>query len=64
MHRVVNPPDGDTSSRLTIPFFYLPNHDATIEPLRPGGARGGHGTPVIAGEWMSNKIRKMFAGTA
>ncbi|GGV00468.1 isopenicillin N synthase family dioxygenase [Streptomyces spectabilis] len=64
MHRVVNPPDGDTSSRLTIPFFYLPNHDATIEPLRPGDAPGGYGTPVIAGEWMSNKIRKMFAGTA
>ncbi|WP_172383815.1 isopenicillin N synthase family oxygenase [Streptomyces sp. MNP-20] len=60
MHRVVNPPDGDTSSRLTIPFFYLPNHDATIEPLRTGGG----GTPVIAGEWMSEKLRRMFAGTS
>ncbi|MEU5340567.1 2-oxoglutarate and iron-dependent oxygenase domain-containing protein [Streptomyces sp. NPDC020766] len=68
MHRVVNPERGDTSSRLTIPFFYLPNHDASIEPMRPFTVpcddRPHFGTGVIAGQWMSEKLRKMFAGTA
>ncbi|MFJ9614011.1 2OG-Fe(II) oxygenase family protein [Streptomyces noursei] len=32
LHRVINPERGDTSSRVTIPFLYLPNHDAMIEP--------------------------------
>ncbi|MGP3941918.1 isopenicillin N synthase family dioxygenase [Streptomyces sp. 6N106] len=68
MHRVTNPQRGDTSSRLTIPFFYLPNHDASIEPLRPyAETSDGHrqfGTSVTAGEWMSRKLQKLFAGTA
>ena len=64
MHRVVNPAEGDTSSRLTIPFFYLPNHDASIEPMRPCAAedRARFGSGVIAGEWMSGKLQKMFTG--
>lgn len=68
MHRVINPARGDASSRVTIPFFYLPNHDATIEPLRPGtelsDGRRQLGTSVIAGQWMSRKLQKLFAGTA
>ncbi|MGI5347446.1 isopenicillin N synthase family dioxygenase [Streptomyces sp. CA-250714] len=66
MHRVINPPHGDTTSRLTIPFFYLPNHDATIEPLQQcvdaHNGRPQHHNRVIAGQWMSRKIQKMFAG--
>jgi isopenicillin N synthase-like dioxygenase len=67
MHRVVNPAGGDTSSRLTIPFFYLPNHDASIEPMRPftgaaaasmNGYLPGGGT--TAGQWMSRKLKEMF----
>ncbi|MFI1200450.1 isopenicillin N synthase family dioxygenase [Streptomyces sp. NPDC020883] len=68
MHRVINPEPGDTSSRVTIPFFYLPNHDATIEPLRPCAespdTRQQFDTSVIAGQWMSRKLQKLFAGTA
>ncbi|MEW2435981.1 2-oxoglutarate and iron-dependent oxygenase domain-containing protein [Streptomyces caniferus] len=68
MHRVINPERGDTSSRVTIPFFYLPNHDATIESLRPCAespdGRRQFGTSVIAGQWMSLKLQKLFAGTA
>ncbi|MER5490978.1 2-oxoglutarate and iron-dependent oxygenase domain-containing protein [Streptomyces sp. NPDC002490] len=68
MHRVTNPPTHDTTSRLTIPFFYLPNHDATIQPMYTSvagdllGAEGGGG--VIAGEWMSRKLRKLFSGAS
>ncbi|XKK63048.1 isopenicillin N synthase family oxygenase [Streptomyces sp. ARC32] len=66
MHRVANPAHGDTTSRLTIPFFYLPNHDASIEPMRPlTGAREGRRreqASVVAGEWMSRKLQRMFAG--
>ncbi|MGW6460771.1 isopenicillin N synthase family dioxygenase, partial [Streptomyces sp. NPDC055078] len=40
MHRVVNPERGNTSSRLSLPFYYLPNHNASIEPLRPFAAPG------------------------
>ncbi|MGW5092921.1 2OG-Fe(II) oxygenase family protein, partial [Streptomyces coelicoflavus] len=61
-----NPAHGDTTSRLTIPFFYLPNHDASIEPMRPlTGAHEGRRreqASVVAGEWMSRKLQRMFAG--
>ncbi|MFI1015593.1 isopenicillin N synthase family dioxygenase [Streptomyces sp. NPDC020965] len=67
MHRVVNPARGDASSRLSVPFFYLPNHDASTEPLRPfdtpDPARRPGGA-VTAGEWMSDKLRKLFTGTS
>ncbi|MGK5638863.1 isopenicillin N synthase family dioxygenase [Streptomyces sp. URMC 126] len=63
MHRVVNPPPGDTSSRLSVPFFYLPNHDAVVQSPPhlapdPGGAPPER---VTAGPWMSRKLRKLFA---
>ncbi|MFF8018524.1 2-oxoglutarate and iron-dependent oxygenase domain-containing protein [Streptomyces sp. NPDC007929] len=68
MHRVATPHPDDTNSRLTIPYFYLPNHDALIEPMRgDGGSPGadeGSGNGVIAGEWMSRKIEKLFTGAA
>ncbi|HEY1179935.1 MAG TPA: hypothetical protein VGF17_27580, partial [Phytomonospora sp.] len=57
MHRVVNPPpEHAASSRVSIPFFYLPDHDAVIEPVDGGGE------PVVAGEWMSRKLEKLFTG--
>lgn len=55
MHRVINPDDRDTSSRLSTPFFYQPNHDAPMDPdneQRPTG--------TSAGEWMADKTRKLF----
>jgi isopenicillin N synthase-like dioxygenase len=50
LHRVVNPQRGNTSSRLSIPFFYQPNHDA---PTTPGGP--------TAGRWIATKMEKLFA---
>ncbi|QUH03549.1 isopenicillin N synthase family oxygenase [Saccharopolyspora erythraea] len=63
VHRVVNPERGDTSSRLSIPFFFQPNHDAVVEPLSPPEATGDRQRPdaVVAGHWMADKTRKLFA---
>ncbi|WP_242910666.1 isopenicillin N synthase family dioxygenase [Actinomadura terrae] len=63
MHRVVNPERADTSSRLSIPFFFQPNHDAVIEPLPPLTPAADKQGPqaVIAGEWMAMKTQKLFA---
>ncbi|MFB7653635.1 MULTISPECIES: isopenicillin N synthase family dioxygenase [unclassified Streptomyces] len=62
MHRVINPPHGDTSSRLTIPFFYLPNHDASIEPMRPftDSPAIERFDTVTVSEWVSRKVQKIF----
>ncbi|AJC61454.1 2OG-Fe(II) oxygenase [Streptomyces sp. 769] len=67
MRRVINPERGDTSSRVTIPFFYPPHHNATIEPLRPcteslaGSTQ--FGISVIAGHGMSRQLQKPLSGT-
>ncbi|MGK7235798.1 isopenicillin N synthase family dioxygenase [Streptomyces hygroscopicus] len=63
MHRVTNPQRGDTSSRLTIPFFYLPNHDASIEPLRPfkDSPAVERFDTVTVSEWVSRKVQKIFS---
>ena len=63
MHRVVNPAEGDTSSRLTIPFFYLPNHDASIEPMRPftDSASVERFEAVTVSDWVSRKVQKIFS---
>ncbi|QKW32687.1 isopenicillin N synthase family oxygenase [Actinomadura sp. NAK00032] len=63
MHRVINPAETDTSSRLSVPFFFQPNHDAVVEPLRPITSEADRERPetVIAGEWMAMKTQKLFA---
>ena len=60
MHQVVNPERGSTLSRLSIPFFYQPNHDAVVEPMAPMAGQP-EARPVIAGEWISAKMQKLFA---
>ncbi|MEV3871310.1 2-oxoglutarate and iron-dependent oxygenase domain-containing protein [Streptomyces sp. NPDC049906] len=63
MHRVTNPPTHDTTSRLTIPFFYLPNHDATIQPMRPftDSSSIERFDTVTVGDWVSRKVRKILS---
>ncbi|MGH8879640.1 MAG: isopenicillin N synthase family dioxygenase [Stackebrandtia sp.] len=58
LHRVVNPEAGNTASRVSIPFFYQPNHDAVVEPLSATDEESG---TVVAGEWMATKTAKLFA---
>ncbi|KAA2251245.1 isopenicillin N synthase family oxygenase [Solihabitans fulvus] len=59
MHRVVNPERGNASSRVSIPFFYLPNHDAPTEPIEP--TRPFAADAVTAGQWISTKMQKTFS---
>jgi isopenicillin N synthase-like dioxygenase len=61
VHRVVTPPDAAVKSRISIPFFYLPNHDASIEPMAEtdtGLAR------VTVGEWFSHKMQSVYKAAA
>jgi isopenicillin N synthase-like dioxygenase len=59
MHRVRNPVEGHTNARITIPFFHMPNYDATIEPLFP--FRDDHteerfATATTPGEWYQERL--------
>lgn len=55
LHRVVPPEQGNRTSRISIPFFYLPNHDVYVKPVT------GDGEGAVAGEWISEQMRKIFA---
>jgi isopenicillin N synthase-like dioxygenase len=59
VHRVVNPPEPDASSRISIPFFYLPNHDASIEPMGAGSTVEGL-DQVTVGQWFSHKMKTTY----
>jgi isopenicillin N synthase-like dioxygenase len=63
MHRVVNPERGNTSSRLSIPFFYQPDHDAPTAPVRPlpPTDEALNPTETTAGRWIATKMQKLFA---
>lgn len=61
VHRVVNPRQGDTASRVSIPFFHLPNHDTSIEPIQPFRTGDAEFERVTVGEWFSHKMRQTFA---
>lgn len=62
VHRVVSPAGQDASSRISIPFFYLPNHDTSIEPMRPLATTAPEAglTQVTVGEWFSHKVRTTY----
>jgi isopenicillin N synthase-like dioxygenase len=60
VHRVVNPPEPDARSRISIPFFYLPNHDASIEPMAPVATTETTLDRVTVGEWFSHKMRTTY----
>jgi isopenicillin N synthase-like dioxygenase len=64
VHRVVNP-EGEAPSRISIPFFYLPNHDAPIEPIHGGadGAEHDGAERVTVGQWFTDKIKAAYAPT-
>jgi isopenicillin N synthase-like dioxygenase len=59
LHRVVPPERGNLTSRISIPFFYLPNHDVYVEPVAGDGGSPG----LTAGEWISTQMMKIFAPT-
>ena len=62
LHRVVNPPldAGALARRLSIVYFHTPDYDAVIECI-PSCADAAHPpkyAPVLAGEHLSEKLRK------
>ncbi|MEV0278852.1 2-oxoglutarate and iron-dependent oxygenase domain-containing protein [Streptomyces sp. NPDC050610] len=64
MHRVLNPGQGTRSSRLSIPFFQQPNHDAPVEPIAaiaPPDYECPPKTGMTSGEWISAKMVKTFS---
>jgi isopenicillin N synthase-like dioxygenase len=62
VHRVVNPESGNASSRISIPFFYLPNHDTSIEPMQPlaAGTTEADLDQVTVGQWFSWKMQTTY----
>ena len=58
VHRVVNPLEPAASSRISIPFFYLPNHDTSIEPMGVPGTAVRDG--VTVGKWFSDKVKAAY----
>lgn len=63
VHRVVNPLEpGAATSRISIPFFFLPNHDTSIEPMRPLSAVAPEAAleRVTVGEWFAHKVRSTY----
>jgi isopenicillin N synthase-like dioxygenase len=63
VHRVVTP-NGETSSRISIPFFYLPNHDASIEPMRPLATAADDLDKVTVGQWFSHKMQSTYKASS
>jgi len=64
MHRVCNPIEGHTNSRITIPFFHMPNHDAPIEPLFPFSdlaTEERFKTATTPGEWYQERLAAMVS---
>ena len=52
LHRVDNPPEGNTERRISVPFFFQANYDTVVECL-PNCADAQHPPkhpPTIAGE--------------
>jgi isopenicillin N synthase-like dioxygenase len=64
MHRVRNPVEGHASSRITIPFFHMPNHDARIEPLfsfSHAGTEERFKTATTPGEWYWERLKDIIS---
>ncbi|MBE9605817.1 isopenicillin N synthase family oxygenase [Acetobacteraceae bacterium H6797] len=60
LHRVVNPPAGTASRRLSIAFFHQPNYDALIECI-PGCERPGEPpryAPITSGDHRLMKVMR------
>jgi isopenicillin N synthase-like dioxygenase len=62
VHRVVNPEQDDAPARMSIPFFYLPNHDTSVEPMRPLGTNTAEANldRVTVGQWFSHKMQAVY----
>ena len=65
-HRVLRPAETETESRLSIPFFFKPNHDALIAPIESLIDDGdtAHYEPVTGRAWASRSHRNDYDSPA
>ena len=56
LHRVANPPSGETNRRQSIVFFHNPNYDAVIDCIPSRGASAY--PPVAAGAYLNEKFTR------
>ncbi|MFI9508821.1 isopenicillin N synthase family dioxygenase [Nocardia sp. NPDC052566] len=56
-HQVLNPEAGQSNTRLSIPYFYLPNHDAPVQPL----TRQGDTPATTPGRWYREKMAATYS---
>lgn len=59
LHRVRTPPEGHTESRISVPFFHMPNHDAPIKPLFPfsdAHTEERFQMAITPGEWYMKRL--------
>lgn len=62
LHRVLNPDAGQSNTRLSIPYFYLPNHDAPVRPLTRSGTDHFADTPATTpGRWYREKMAATYS---
>ena len=54
LHRVANPPSGETNRRQSIVFFHNPNYDAVIDCVPSCGASAY--PPIAAGAYLNGKF--------
>lgn len=66
VHRVVTPEQDRDRSRISIPFFYLPNHDAPIEPMQPLASGGAEADleRVTVGQWFAHKMQTTYQASS
>lgn len=65
MHRVVNPPSGAGTRRLSIAFFLQPNYDALIEciPTCVASGESPRYAPITSGEHRLMKVKRAASPT-
>lgn len=63
MHRVVNPPldVSKHASRISIPYFCMPNYDAVIECVPSCIGTGKKYPPVTSGELLTDRYRVTYS---
>ncbi len=58
-HRVVNTPEGKTSSRFSMPFFMHPQSDVSLACLPSCRGDGEKYPPITAGEFLMQRLREI-----
>ncbi|MBA2964470.1 MULTISPECIES: isopenicillin N synthase family dioxygenase [Ramlibacter] len=63
MHRVANPPSdvAARASRMSVPYFCMPDEDAVIECIPSCAGEGAKYPPITSGALLSNRYTKVYS---